>query len=691
MIKSSVVKQVLLSTWFQAAIPALVIILFLPALGSRYTLDIETAGEEYNERIYSDLNSDTIPEMIFSGKGNPYYYIMVTDDNSHIIDQWNLPGKLDQMISTVFTGNFDNDAFEEIYVFTHINDSLFLNYNELLQPSGVKAERIFITSIGYINNEVTSLLSPIGFFDQNCDGKKELYFGISTAHTIQPRKLFYYDIANRRLASSGYTANIPLFAEMKDINNDGRPEIFGQMSASGNYRSNVQYTDSSTWLMVFKDNLEFAFPPVEFKGFANGLETKGYRNGNFSGFILNHRKGGTDEAAPESQIMLFSNMGELVVSKTLTEFGFPSLQSLLVGQDQETDRIYLIGNDLVELNQNLDVKKSVRLPYQTSYKAYIFDIDYDEEDEILVHFYDEDKIVIYSDGLRKLVTSEIKVPGNLLKLNRYDSNNKKAKTFMASGLSGYFLTLKSNTYYYLMYLSFPGIYFLFYLFIILIKRLNTFQVVEKESIKQRLISLQLQGIKAQLDPHFTFNTLNSIASLIYLEDRQAAYDYLNKFTQLLRVMLNDAEKLYRSLGEEVDFVTTYLELEKLRFGDKFSYIIETGDGVSQKELVPKLVLQTFAENAIKHGIMPCPEECLLKITIFRENDYLKLTIEDNGIGREKAAGLSSSTGKGLKLTGEFYDILNQINKRPILHKISDLYTTDGNPSGTIVEVWVPVG
>jgi hypothetical protein len=73
-----------------------------------------------------------------------------------------------------------------------------------------------------------------------------------------------------------------------------------------------------------------------------------------------------------------------------------------------------------------------------------------------------------------------------------------------------------------------------------------------------------------------------------------------------------------------------------------------------------------------------------------ETDYLKIVIEDNGIGREKAAGNSLSTGKGLKITGEFYDILNQLNKKPISHSITDLYDNSGKPSGTRVEVMVPV-
>jgi sensor histidine kinase YesM len=259
-----------------------------------------------------------------------------------------------------------------------------------------------------------------------------------------------------------------------------------------------------------------------------------------------------------------------------------------------------------------------------------------------------------------------------------------------SGGAGFFVKLKRNNLYYLGYLTYPGIYFVILLFLVLVKRINTLQVVQKESLKQRLVTLQLQAIKSQLDPHFTFNTLNSIASLIYLEDRELAYDYMNKFTQLLRGLINDAEMIYRSLGKELEFVTTYLELEKLRFGEKFNYEIVIGNDVSLKEKVPKLVLHTFAENAIKHGIMSRPEGGALKINAEKQKKYLVLSVEDNGIGRKKAEGLSTSTGKGLKLTGEFYDILNKINKKPIKHLIIDLYDDKDEPAGTRVEVWVPV-
>jgi hypothetical protein len=442
--------------------------------------------------------------------------------------------------------------------------------------------------------------------------------------------------------------------------------------------------------MVFNDRLSFKFPPVEFYGFANALEANAYNNGTFKGYVLSHWAGGTDTSVLKSRIMIFSPEGKLIRYRLSSDFGYFRQISLIVTKHNQSDKIYILEDKFLELDDRLEVVRTIDLPFHSKIFKYQADINADGEDEFLLYSEDEEKLAVYSSGLKKYAEIKFKTPDPEWKISHYLSKDHEHKLFISAGDNGYFLKLNKNSYYYFGYLAYPGIYFLFFLFILLIKRINTRQVEQKESLKRRLLTLQLQGIKSQLDPHFTFNTLNSVASLIYLEDRQEAYDYMNKFTRLLRGMINDAERIYRSLGEELEIVTTYLDLEKLRFGKKFNYKIEIGEGVTQQEQVPKLVLQTFAENAIKHGIMPCAEGGLLKIRIDKEDDYLKLTIEDNGIGRKAAEGQSKSTGKGLKLTGEFFEILNQINKKPIKHLITDLYNEAGNPAGTRVEVWVPV-
>lgn len=690
MVVGSFRKKVLFSAGLLALLPALVVFLFLPFFGSKYNLEIEPVDKTQAKNVYSDLNSDSISEVMRSGRGIPYFHILVQDNDSRVYDQWNFQDSLDTDWADYFFGNYDNDRYKEIYSFTYVGDSLFLNINEFFDPEGTKSDRIYITKICIVNGKVTSNVYHAGFYDVDGDGMGELYFSILTGFGLEPRRFYYFNIKTKELKSSQFTGVMYQKLQMIDSDGDNKPELFGQMNASGNYKKPSPFTDRSTWLMIFDEHLKFEFPPVEFPGFTNSLEIRSYKNEKFKGYVLSSNTGSADTTVLKPRIMLFSLDGKKIREREYAEVGININCWLFVQNHQNTNRIFVLGNDLLELNDQLVVINSVKSPFASYFYSYNIDVNFDGDQELLLFSDLEEKLVIYNTSLQMLAETQIKLLSYHVKFSHYYSKDHIQKIFMQDGENGYFLELIKNKNYYLDYMVYPGIYLLFFFFILLIMRIGSNQAEQRESLKQRLITLQLQGIKAQLDPHFTFNTLNSVASLIYLEDRQAAYDYMNKFTQLLRGMLNDAERIYRSLGEELEFVTTYLELEKLRFGEKFNFIIETGEGVSLNIQVPKLVLQTFAENSIKHGLMPCSDGGILKIKAEMEKDYLKLTIEDNGIGREKSAGRSTSTGKGLKLIGEFYEILNQMNKRAITHSITDLYNNNGNPAGTRVEVWVPV-
>ena len=683
-------KKFIYSSFFLAVIPAFLIMLYLPPLGSKYKLLVEEVDKNLLSDIYIDLNSDSISEIIYNGKGVPYYYLVVADNNHRVYDQWNLMDNVDPVMSEAFIGNYDDDIFKEIYIFTYRGDSLFININEFFEPKGTKLERVYITKIGVVNGTITSIVKHAGFFDNDGDGKGELFFSIHTGFGLEPRRLYSFDIVRKELKISSFTGTICQSPSMSDIDGDNKPEIFGQVGASGNFKIRPPYTDSSSWLMVFNENLKFEFPPVEFPGLTNFLDVKTYTNGDFNGYILYHYTGSADTTVMKPRIMVFSTDGIKLRERLFSDYFNITFPRLVVLNNRHPDRIFFLGEDLLELNDKLEVIKRVKSPYHSLFSYSLADLDFNHEDELLLYSESEEKLAVFNTGLQKIAETRLKANQGELNVSYCLPYNKENKVFLSSTENGYFIKLTRNKHYYLGFLAYPAIYLFIVIFIDVLNRINTHKVKQREGLKQRLITLQLQGIKSQLDPHFTFNTLNSVASLIYLEDREAAYDYMIKFTELLRGMINDAEKVYRSLEEEINFVSTYLDLEKLRFGEKFNYYIQIGEGVSKKEQVPKLVLQTFAENAIKHGIMPCAYGGVLKIIVNKENDNLRLTIEDNGIGRKAAAGHSASTGKGLRITGEFYNILNQINKKPIKHLITDLYNETGTPAGTRVEVWVPV-
>jgi hypothetical protein len=688
----SILKKIVYSSWFIALVPVFIVLLFNPRFGTRYNMSITEGNKQGLMTVYSDLNSDSISEKILLFEASPFHYVSVMNSEGRIYDQWNLSDSLVNTAgynsSIIFFGNYDHDKYQEIYVFTHTGDSLFLNVNEFFDPGNKRAERIFIERIGYAKNVIAASIYPSGFFDSNGDGFDEVYFSVASAYRLGPRKLYSCDVAGRKVERSHESSIVPLWPELTDADMDHRPEIFGYMSASGNYPLSAPYSDSSTWLMVFNDKLGFEFEPVEFPGCFHSLTVKAY-NGNY---LVIHNATGADTGFLRPAVMIYSNDGHLLKIRYLEDLDLRSSSiSPLVFGDGQNDRIIIAANRLIELNGMLEEVKSSELIYSKSEHAYRLDIDGNGTFELIIHSPETGAVMIYNEDLQLLCYKEVIISPHKWRIANRLMKNGQSDIFIDASLHYFYLSMERNRFYYLGYLTYPGVYLFFLLFIVLIRRINTLQVVQREVLKQRLVTLQLQSIKSQLDPHFTFNTLNSVASMIYLEDRQKAYDYLNKFTHLLRCMLNDAEKVYRRLSEEIDFVNTYLELEKLRFGEKFNYLVNISNSLTRNEIVPKLVLHTFAENAIKHGIMPSAHTGMLKISIDKADGFLRICIEDNGIGRMKSEGLVKSTGKGLKLTTEFYDILNTINKKPIRHVITDLVNESGNPAGTRVEVWVPEG
>jgi outer membrane protein assembly factor BamB len=207
--------------------------------------------------------------------------------------------------------------------------------------------------------------------------------------------------------------------------------------------------------------------------------------------------------------------------------------------------------------------------------------------------------------------------------------------------------------------------------------------------EKELIELQLKTIKSQIDPHFAFNAINTIASFIYTDKPDLTYDYFTRFARMMRNILEDNEKISRLLEEELDFIRNYLDLQKMRFKDKFDYFIRVEDDVPKNIHIPKMIIQSYAENAIKHGLMHLKTGGLLNISICMKGPELRITIEDNGIGREKAALLNpGSTRQGFRIVERTIELYRKLYHTRINQAIEDLYDDSGNPVGTRVTLSV---
>jgi hypothetical protein len=231
--------------------------------------------------------------------------------------------------------------------------------------------------------------------------------------------------------------------------------------------------------------------------------------------------------------------------------------------------------------------------------------------------------------------------------------------------------------------------------ITLLKRRN--EKLKNENIQRELhhktSQMEMQALRAQMNPHFIFNCLNSINRFIMKNESQAASDYLTQFSRLIRLVLNNSKRAWIPLEEEINMLQLYLEMEKLRFKDAFKYGLYCGNEVDPSSLfIPPLLLQPFVENAIWHGLMHKKGNGLVTISFQVEKDILHCTVLDNGVGRSVAANAGSKSSQthksmGIQITKERLALINgELNDESVVFNIEDMMDKTGKASGTKVNL-----
>lgn len=218
----------------------------------------------------------------------------------------------------------------------------------------------------------------------------------------------------------------------------------------------------------------------------------------------------------------------------------------------------------------------------------------------------------------------------------------------------------------------------------------------KEGVKRELLLSEQKALRSQMNPHFIFNSLNSIQYFILKKDDETADLYLASFSSLMRKVLENSKHNTISLSEELETLKIYLDLEKLRFENIFEYQINVNKSIDEYDIhIPPMLIQPYLENAIWHGLMLKKTNGLLKLNIEKVNDFsILFTIEDNGIGRKKAGKISISKkhhkSTGMKNIEERIALMNNIYKSNMKVKIIDLYNNKHEPIGTKVELFIPL-
>jgi len=218
---------------------------------------------------------------------------------------------------------------------------------------------------------------------------------------------------------------------------------------------------------------------------------------------------------------------------------------------------------------------------------------------------------------------------------------------------------------------------------------------EQEELHKRLADTERMALQAQMNPHFIFNCLNSIQQYIFDQDIQVANKYISGFARLIRATLNNSSKPSISLAGEMDYISSYLSLEKLRFKEKMDYTVEVDPSLREEVeniYIPPMLIQPYVENSMRHGLRHrAGDGGYIRVQVTRQGDDLLFIIEDNGIGREQAAGYKTREhieyqSRGMSLTADRIRLINMNNGSGIRVEVIDLKNSLGEATGTRVEI-----
>ncbi len=219
---------------------------------------------------------------------------------------------------------------------------------------------------------------------------------------------------------------------------------------------------------------------------------------------------------------------------------------------------------------------------------------------------------------------------------------------------------------------------------------------ELAAYQSRMVELEMQALRAQMNPHFVFNCLNSINRFILKNESEAASDYLTKFSKLIRLILQNSQYTSVSLDKELEALRLYIEMEALRFDNQFSYQMLLDPYMDIEELeLPPLIIQPYVENAIWHGLMHKTGKGHLLIELRVERNMLFCQITDNGIGRQRAEVLKSKSASknkslGMQITSHRLELINFMNEKRTSVEVTDLVDPEGEACGTKILLKIPL-
>jgi hypothetical protein len=675
-------------------VPALVIAWLIPVNHNRYLL--ETLATEYmNDKtyyFYEDLTGDGYSEKIRLVEATNSNSILVYDYSGATYNQWNVHGGFGFFHNhcLYISGDYDGDGHKELFVFTLSNDSIFLHALFDLNEQSLAIKNRFLTRVGQWGHGPDPHIIPAEMQDLNGDGNKELIFGINSGFSLYPRNVYAYYIEQDSLVSSPEAYAQVRQIYQADLTGDGNKELLIETYSSANIGpEEAKYHDHSGWLMVLDQNLEFLFSPIELGGRFSTVKPFGIPEGDsqrLAAFAVEDDK-------EETFIRYYTPEGENTGNLLL-----PGKPNTVFYYDKPGSKPFFVFSYQFEGFRTYDTSLSPLRTYlrpgnYSVSRLYTLPLENNGEEVITATIQETNSFHVIRPDLRHPVVAEISWPdGQDALVTVIHRGEKRPRISLQVGRNHYIFDYRLNPRYFFNFAFYPLTYLAVLLFALLIQRQYRSQLEREQETEHKIAELQLSLVKNQLDPHFSLNALNAVMHAAKNQQYEAVEAGLLNFSKIYRSMLLSGGASRRSLEEELAFTESYLELEKLRFEGRIDYRITVGPEVDKSILLPKMLVQIHAENAVKHGLSRLKNGGMLRIGAEASDDKLIITIEDNGVGREDtsrthgADTTTQSTGMGLALMDELYGLYKKYYNQHITSQITDLRDENGLPAGTLVRI-----
>lgn len=665
---------------------------YVPALSTHYLLRVERTKEIKADyvRHYHDLDGDGTSEVIelfYNSSEN--LAVKIRHLSEATINQFNLPGRLVDGGTAIELYDINGDRHVDVFICSEKNDTMYLSIidDAFSHPTSYKC--FVLDPINQYNDNADYNYIPGGISDLNGDGHAEYVMAINGGHSLQPRRVYAIDYHKDTVLRSPISGTAIHSLTLFDLDGNGLDEVLVNTTATDNFDFPFPYMDTTAWLVVLTSKLDYCRPPVSLNDQPSFVELEPFTHEGVS-FILAHQR----YREGDKVYALFSIYDESYTVISERKMIRPRNRSVAFFRDSESPELehlkLIIDDKVYTLDFDLSFVDSLSLEVPRGLNHRKISLDLDGNGDMEYIFPSNQDIVVLRSDLRQPALADINWNESDMRsrISVIKDGSGARLLFVHQDSEEAWLSYHFNGWVKYRVLVYPLIFILLYG---LFYYSGYFQnrLIRKRYEKDRLISqLQLQSIKNQLDPHFTYNALNAVGSLIYKGEKDQAYQYLKGVTDLLRMVSGDASDVCWTLAEELDFVYKFMEIEKLRFREKFVYSIAE-EAMLMEFKVPKLSVLTFVENALKHGLRHKVDDRKLEIELAALDGGLKIGIRDNGIGRKAAEKYrEEKSGNGIKIMKKYFKQFNEASERKARFEITDLFNQEEKAAGTLVEIYI---